>query len=133
MTEIEIRTADSLADSPEPSLTLTQVRALLADATAYERAQRPLVLHAPAEPATAPQAAVHAGVDVHVPAAPTAAVERRSDRNPWPLVFMVSACSGLGAVLVTAVTNSPYAILAVFVAMAAWGTATYQLVFVREP
>lgn len=133
MTEIEIRTVDSLADSPEPSLTLTQVRALLADATAYERAQRPLVLHAPAEPATATQAALHAGVDVHVPAAPTAAVERRSDRNPWPLVFMVSACSGLGAVLVTAVTNSPYAILAVFVAMAVWGTATYQLVFVREP
>lgn len=71
MTEIEIRPAASLTASltepGEPTLTLTQVRALLADATAYERAQRPLIIRPAAEPSTAP---CSAPVAVSIPGAP---------------------------------------------------------------
>lgn len=72
MTEIDIRRADSLTASlaePEPTLTLSQVRALLADAAAFERASRPIVLHTPAQPVTAAQSAPQP-VPVSVPAAP---------------------------------------------------------------
>lgn len=74
MTEIIVRPTDfpaaSLTDSPEPTLTLSQVRALLADVAAVERASRPIVLHTPAEPATAPHAApAVAPVAVTIPGA----------------------------------------------------------------
>jgi hypothetical protein len=54
----------------EPSLTLTQLRALLRDAAAYERAQRPVVLHQAPEtaPATAPAPVPAAVVPALMPA-----------------------------------------------------------------
>ncbi|MBR7832792.1 hypothetical protein KDL01_05940 [Actinospica durhamensis] len=59
MTETEITTGAQRAqtDTAEPTLTVSELRALLQDATAYATANRPVVLHAPAEPATAPQTA----------------------------------------------------------------------------
>lgn len=64
----------------EPMLTLSQVQQLLREATAYERAQRPIVLHtAPAQPfaSVAPQTAVqgHPGIDIPAPG-PQAPEER---------------------------------------------------------
>ncbi|HTJ71443.1 MAG TPA: hypothetical protein VL551_28130 [Actinospica sp.] len=70
MTEIEIRPSTTgTTTSSEPTLTLSQVRALLADAAAYERAQRPIILHTPAQPLSAPHSAPQP-VPVSVPAAP---------------------------------------------------------------
>lgn len=133
MTEIITRQGVTPGAAAEPSLTLSQMTALLQAATDYAKAQRPVVLHGPAQPATAPQTAQHPGVDIRIPAAPAVAAQPRRERNPWPLVFMVSGCTGLAACLVTAVTDNPFAILATLAALAVWGTATYQLVFVREP
>jgi|SRR5579859_1338077 len=122
---------------PEPSFTLSQLRGLLREATAYERAANPapIVLHANAAPATAPQTAAHDGIDVRVPAPPVTtapAAHAPSERNPWPIVFMVSGCAGLAACATAAATGNQFAILAFFAAVAAWGTATYHLVFCRE-
>jgi hypothetical protein len=115
---------------PEPTLTLTQWHQLMADAAALERAQRPIYLHPSPQTATA----AHGGVDIRVPSAPVVlATAKPKDRNPWPLVFMVSGCGALCSSVAAAVTDSPYAVLAVFATVAAWGVATYQLVFVREP
>lgn len=133
MTEIDIRQGVTTATTEEPSLTLTQLQELLRDAAALERASRPIVLHGPAQPAVAPQAAPqHPGVDIRYPAAPVTA-ESRSEHNWWPMVCIASGTAGACFSLVTAVTGSPYGILAVFASAGVWGTALYQLVFVREP
>jgi hypothetical protein len=117
----------------EPTFSLAQFQALLRDAAAYERAQRPIVLHGP-EAAT--QTAAHGGIDVRVPAPPTVTAQTPRaprERNPWPLVFTISGCAGVGSSVLAAATGNEFAILAVLTALATWGTATYQLVFVREP
>jgi hypothetical protein len=131
----------------EPMLTFSQLRALLQDAAALERAQRPVVVHTAPQPATAPQTApagASAGGDrsksdnvtlVHVPMPPVrpyAAVAVDQPRNPWPLLFMVSGCCGLAGAGTAAATGNQYAILAFFASVALWGTATYQLVFNRK-
>jgi hypothetical protein len=123
----EIVTPVAAPGETEPRLTLSQLQGLLREAAALERAQRPIVIHAATQTAPAP----HPGADVRIPtpAAPIATVDE--PRNVWPLVFMVSGCTGLAASATAAATGSQYAILAVFVAVAAWGTATYHLVFER--
>lgn len=137
MNEIITRAEQTATAEPEPTFTLSQLRGLLREATAYERATNPapIVVHANPAPATAPQTAAHGGIDVRVPAAPVTAAQTAhapSERNPWPIVFMVSGCTGLAACATAAATGNQFAILAFFAAVAAWGTATYQLVFNRE-
>ena len=130
----EILTPTAAPGETEPRLTLTQLQGLLREAAALERAQRPIVLHGPeAHPAPATRAAAHSGIDVRVPASPVAlAAARHSERSLWPVVFIASGITGALASLMTAVTESPYAILAVFASAAVWGTALYQLVFVQD-
>ena len=132
----EITTATDTTPEAEPRLTLSQLQALLREAAAYERAQRPVVLHGPHPyPAPAHQAApaTHPGIDVRIPGPPAAPVAAQpGERSPWPLAFMVSACVGIGSCLVTAVTGSAVPMAVTLAAFAVWGTATYQLVFVRE-
>lgn len=122
---------------PEVRLTLSELQTLLREAAAYERAANPapVVLHGP-ETATAAQTAVHGGIDVRVPAAPVTTAQgphAPRERNPWPLVFTISGCAGVGSSVLAAATGNEFAILAVLTALATWGTATYQIVFVREP
>lgn len=111
--ESEIITrAGAASPGGQPTLTLEQVRALLQDATAYAAATRPVVLHTPAEPATAPQTA-HPGITVTIPAAtaeqtPPAPARRLYTRPE--LVFaagVTSAVSTLAAGIAAAVTASP--------------------------
>lgn len=110
----ELTTRADLAET-EPSLTVSQLRALLQDTAALAATQRLIVLHAPAEPATAVHtaAAGHPGIAVTYPAA---AVEQA---QPAPLrrlytrpevVFaagVTSAISTLAAGIASAVTASP--------------------------
>jgi hypothetical protein len=56
MNEIITR-QEAAGATAEPALTVSQLTGLLKAAADYERAQRPIVLHAPAEPALAPQTA----------------------------------------------------------------------------
>jgi hypothetical protein len=114
---------------PEPRLTLSQLQVLLREAAAYERAQRPIVLYGP-ETSAAPQPDID--VRARIPAATTSAVTEDQSHNVWPLVFMISSCTGIGSSFLAAVTSSSIPILFTFAALATWGTATYQLVFVRE-
>lgn len=117
MTEIEIRRADSLTASlAEPTLTLSQVRALLADAAAYERASRPIVLRGPEQPVTAPhsapQRAGHPGIAVTIPSAAVPTPAPSSARLfIRPEVVGYSAASAGGTVagcgLVSLFTSSP--------------------------
>lgn len=118
--------------------TIDAVTRLLAQMERTALAQRVGAVHqAPASVPmyAAPQA--HPGIAVHVPAAgpvaPAVAMTRAVDkpRNIWPLVFMVSGCTGVAAMATAAATGSQYAILAVFGCVAAWGTAAYRLVFER--
>jgi hypothetical protein len=128
-----------IAAAPVDVAAVDAVTRLLAQLERTALAQRPVVVHqAPAAaPAmyAAPQA--HPGIAVHVPAAgpvaPAPTMTRAVDkpRNIWPLVFMVSGCTGVGAMATAAATGSQYAILAVFACVAVWGTATYRLVFER--
>jgi hypothetical protein len=122
-------TERAASGEPEPKLTLTQLQGLLREAAAYERAQRPIVLHGPQ---TTP--ATHPGIDVCIPAsaATTLTVTEDQPHNFWPLVFMISGCTGIGSSFLAAATGSPIPILVTFAALATWGAATYQLVFVRE-
>lgn len=130
MTEILPRIERAAVGEPEPRLTVTEFTALLHAAAELERAQRPIYLH----PFTQPDTAPHLGVNVAIPAAPvTVATRKHPERSWWPLVLIAGGCSTFCACVVTAVTNSPFAILAVFASVAVWGTALYQLVFVREP
>ena len=78
---VDVQTSGARAVAvDEPRLSLTELRQLLREATAYERAQRPIVLHGPEQPARAPQTTVagHEGIDVTVPAAPEAPALRKS-------------------------------------------------------
>jgi hypothetical protein len=97
------------ASAPEPTLTVSELRGLLQDATALAAAQRPIVLHPAAEPATA----AHPGVTVTYPAttveqAPPAPSRRLYTRPE--VVFaagVTSAISTLAAGIASAVTASP--------------------------
>jgi len=100
----------------EPTMTLSQLRALLQDAAAYERAQRPVVLHTVTEaPATAPQTATQtlAAIDVRVPAAPVLAAvaepeERRRTLAEWlGLLGVAVAGGGFTTLLGLAVAGGP--------------------------
>ena len=118
-------------DAPVDVATLEAVTRLLGQLERTARAQRPIVIH------SAPAPAPHPGVDVRmpVPPAPPAASAMPAvvdhPRNVWPLVFMVSGCTGLGAAAAAAATGSELAVLAVFGCFAAWGAAAYRLVFAR--
>ena len=140
MTEITTRAEKGLQSmetpggAPEPKLTLTQLRGLLQDAAALERAQRPIVLNTSSAPTTAPQAGGHGGIDVRVPAPPvtTAATPHApKERNVWPLAFTASLVGVVTSAAAAAATGSPYAVLAVFAFVSAWGATTYHLVFER--
>ena len=124
--------AAAASNLPSGHASLAEVTALLNAAAAYQRAVNPapVVLHQAAAPVTAPPISptAHPGIDIRIPAPPAA-----TERNPWPLVFMVSACTGIGSCLVTSVTGSLVSMAVTLAAFAVWGTATYQLVFVREP
>jgi hypothetical protein len=130
MNEIMTSTERAGTAEAEPRLTLTELHTLLRDAAALERASRPIYMQPAAQPAPEP----HPGTDVTIPgpAAPAATFTVDRPRNIWPLVFMVSGCTGLAACGTAAATGSEYAILAFLVAVGAWGTATYQLVFNRK-
>jgi hypothetical protein len=120
---------ESLRTEPVDVAVVDAVTRLFAQMERTALAQRPVVVHQAPAP--------HPGVDVRmpVPAAPvvpttmTVGVDR--PHNPWPLVFMVSGCTGLAAATTAAATGSSIAILAVFASVATWGAATYQLVFKR--
>jgi hypothetical protein len=133
--EITTRTQQTTTGETEPALTLSQVQALLRDAAAFERAQRPIVLHATPQPAATAQASP-AGADLYVPMPPasafTPAAAQPDKRSPWGLLFMVSGCAGLGACATTAVTGSQYSLLAFFACVVLWGTSAYQLVILRK-
>lgn len=99
------------AAETEPTLTLTQLQNLLREAAAYERAQRPVILHtAPAQPATAPHTAPtgHPGIDVTVPGpttqTPTAAPSGRALRRLFTraetayLMGLSGLASGVGVI-----------------------------------
>lgn len=135
MNEIITRAEQTATAEPEPTFTLSQLRGLLQDVAALERAQRPIVLSTNPAPATAPQTAP-AGASVYVPMPPAAAVvqaqQQPSERSPWPILFMVSGCTGLAACATAAATGNQFAILAFFASVALWGTSAYQLVFNRE-
>jgi hypothetical protein len=124
-----LRPADTTApaSTSEPTLTLSQLQSLLREAAAYERAQRPIVLHTATAPVAAP--APHPGIEVRIPAAPVGTTAER--RDIWPLVFMVSGCTGLASGTTAIATSNPAALAFAFAALAAWGTATYHLVFGR--
>jgi hypothetical protein len=118
--------------------TIDAVTRLLAQMERTALAQRAGAVHqapAPVPMYAAPQA--HPGVAVHVPGAwpvlPVPEMTRAVDkpRDIWPLVFMVSGCTGLGSAAAAAATGSQFAVLAVFGCFAAWGTAAYRLVFAR--
>ncbi|MBR7832460.1 hypothetical protein KDL01_04280 [Actinospica durhamensis] len=114
MTETEITTGAERAqtDTAEPTLTISELRALLRDATAYAAAQRPIVLHAPAEPVTATQTAPagHAGITVAVPAA--TAIQDAPERR-YSIHELVGHCgmavagTGFITAILLAVAGSP--------------------------
>ena len=136
MTEIISRTERTTLGEPEPKLTLSELRSLLRAAAELERAGRPIVLHSPeTHPAPACQSATatHPGTDVHVPGPPVAlAVATPKERSIWPLLFMTSACIGIGSCLVAATTGALIPVAVTLAAFATWGIATYQLVFVQD-
>jgi len=100
----------------EPTMTLTQLRALLQDAAALERARRPVVLYAaPEAPAAVPLTATQTlvALGVHVSAAPVVLdvaepEERRRTLAEW-LGSVGLAVSGgaLTTMAVLAVTGGP--------------------------
>ncbi|MBR7825225.1 hypothetical protein KDK95_02825 [Actinospica sp. MGRD01-02] len=132
-TSVERPTAGS--GQIEARLTLSELRGLLREAAAYERAQRPVVVQ---EAPTRFNTTAHEGVDIHIPPLPppaepeivTVFVDR--PHNIWPLLFMVSGCLGLAACAAAAATGSQYALLAFFASVAVWGASAYQLVFNRR-
>lgn len=129
MTEIIHRAARPAGAETEPSLTLSQMQSLLHAAAELERAQRPIILNGPQ---TAP--AAHPGIDIPAPSAPaaTAPTDGRDERNVWPIIFMASACTGIGSCLVTAVTDSLIPMAVTLAAFAVWGLATYHIVFKEQ-
>lgn len=121
---------------PEARLTVSELRSLMLAAAELERAQRPIVLHSPeTHPAPACQTATatHPGIDVRNPRPPVAlAVATPKERSIWPLLFMTSACIGIGSCLVAATTGALIPVAVTLAAFATWGIATYQLVFVQD-
>ena len=119
MTEIATGAERAQTDTTEePRFSVSELRALLQDATAYAAAQRPIVLHAPAEPARATLAgnlpasvgpAGHAGITVAVPAAPT---EETPERR-YSIHELVGHCgmavagTGFITAILLAVAGSP--------------------------
>lgn len=130
--QITRRAERTALGDPEPKLSVTEFTALLHAAAELERAGRPIVLHGPeAYPAPAGQGppATHPGIDIGVPTAPAPAPEAR---NPWPIVFMVSACTAIGSCLVTSVTDSLVSMAVTLAAFAVWGLSTYNIVFKEQ-
>ena len=134
--QITRRAERTAVGEPEPKLSVTEFTALLHAAAELERAGRLIVLHGPeAYPAPVSQTATatHPGMDVRVPGPPVAlAVAKPKERNPWALIFMTSACIGIGSCLVTATTGSLISMAVTFAAFAVWGLATYNLVFKEQ-
>lgn len=133
--EITTYTEQAAAGAPETRLSLSELRTLLREAAAYERAANPapVVVHTAPQPATAPQTAP-AGARVFVPMPPAAAftpVAVDRPRNIFPLLFMVSGCTGLGSATAAIATGNEGAVAVTIAALIAWGIATYQLVFER--
>jgi hypothetical protein len=127
--EITTRAERTAPGESEPRLTLSQLQGLLREAAALERAQRPIVI----QPSTTTAPAPHPGAEVRIPApaAPIAVTAASEPRDVWPLVFMVSGCTGLGSGTAAIATSNQAALILAFAALAAWGTATYHLVFGR--
>jgi hypothetical protein len=116
MTEIEITTGTEAGNS-EPRLTLTELRGLLRDAAALERAQRPIVVRPSTEapvtvpPTGAPDVPAHAGIDVTMPAVVEYGVgwavlrHRPPSRRPWGVrlayASMLTALAGVAAATMT--------------------------------
>lgn len=128
------------AAETEPTLTLTQLTALLREAAAYERAQRPIVIASAAPEAgksahpaaiTAPVGAAHPGIEVTVPAptapAPSAAAQGRGLRRLFTraeaayLMGLSGLTAGTGAVVADAL--GPWAFTIPVAAAAACLTA----------
>jgi hypothetical protein len=127
-----VERASTASGEVEAKLTISELRGLLREAAAYERAQRPVAVQ---EAPTRFNAPAHEGVDIRMPPpGETEYVTVFVDRphNIWPLLFMVSGCIGLAACAAAAATGSQYALLAFFAAVAVWGTSAYQLVFNRR-
>lgn len=111
-TEIVSRT--DLAE-PDAMVSISELRGLLQDATALAVAQRPIVLHAPTEAATAPQTAVasHPGVTVTYPATALEQAQPGPARRLYTRAELVFACgvtsalSTVAAGVAAAVTASP--------------------------
>jgi hypothetical protein len=114
-------------DAAEPMLTLSQLQSLLRAAAELERAQRPIVLHGP-QPVTAP----HPGADIRIPATAFTRTPAPKPRNIWPLVFMTAGAVGFSSGTAAIATGNQAAVAVACVAIAAWSTATYRLVFCRE-
>jgi len=125
--EITTRAERHAPSETEPTLTLSQLQGLLREAAALERAQRPIIIHTAIEAAPAP----HPGIAVRIPAPVAPVAATGEPRNIWPLVFMVSGCTGLGSGTAAIATGNQAAVVLALAALAAWGTATYHLVFGR--
>lgn len=115
----------------EPSLTLTQLHALLREASAYERAKRPLVIHHRADPDTVAAApAPHPGINVTIPAPGAALVPaplRRPARAGWGvrLVYasMATLLTGAGDGVLAGTAPLPVVLCAAGILGAIGGTA----------
>jgi hypothetical protein len=127
--QITTRAEWTALGEPEPRLTVGEFTALLHAAAELERAGRPIVIRPSTETATT----AHGAVDIPFPAAPVAlAVAKPKERNPWALIFMTSACTGIGSCLVTAVTDDLISLVVTLAAFAVWGVATYNIVFKEQ-
>jgi hypothetical protein len=106
MTEIITGAERAQPDTAEPLLTLSQLQQLLREATAYERAKRPIILHAATEAAPAG----HPGITVTVPTGPAAEDTPERRYSIHELVGhcgMAVAGSGFLTAVVLAVCGSP--------------------------
>jgi len=126
------------AGTAEPKLTLSQVQALLREAAAYERAQRPIVLHTGSAPVTAPQTAVegHDGINVTVPAAPVApALHKTPLRRLYTgaeAAYMV-CCGVMGAGAVSAMAMMLFGPTAAFTLPVLAGIGCLVAAFIDSP
>jgi hypothetical protein len=116
MTEIITRQGVTPDATVEPSLTLSQLSALLRDAAALERAQRPIILTGPAQPVSAPQTAGHPGINVTIPDAAAPAPEpsarrtfTRAELFGWCGIW--TGASAAGGIVADAITGSAYVTL----------------------
>ena len=148
-TEITTGAERAQADgTEEPRLSLTELHDLLRAATALERASRPIVIHAAAEPATMPSTALaaqpvptryaHPGIDVdtrgrgfveiEVPAWSEPLPEVRTPLEFAPLGLVVFGAGFLAALFATVLLGAGlYTVGADVVCLAVAGTAASKL------